>query len=264
MGIRVREATSRDAHRLTEITVTSLPDDVTFDYMWPHRDEFPEDNFFFWQLNLEKHMHHKSHVFLVAELVPDKEEALEKKPVAAPTIISYAIWIRHGRNAAARRLIAKKNTWLNMLDSTLRPRARPHSAWRKLMIAGTVSRLQRYSISRKYKRRDTDFARLQALQQATDEAHRDHFEKTSDFWVMELLVTDRVFRRRGAATALIQWGTNAADQGGLRCGVEASVMGAKIYNSQGFVRVETKTVPVPGQSASLDYDVMVREPRCQA
>lgn len=76
---------------------------------------------------------------------------------------------------------------------------------------------------------------------------------------MELLVTDRRFRRRGAATALISWGTENADKEGLVCKVEASQMGVIVYKAAGFKVISEWTAQVPGQDEKLQYWIMLRE-----
>ena len=73
---------------------------------------------------------------------------------------------------------------------------------------------------------------------------------------LELLVTDRPFRGRGAATSLVKWGTTHADEEGVCCGVAASGMGAPVYRACGFQKLKTAVVQVQGQSESLQYDVM--------
>ena len=141
--IRLRPATTRDLHRVTEITTTSLIDDLTYDYMWPKRKQYPEDNFFWWQLKLERHLYDKRSVFLVVEIegsgpslsqsqscdipssgardvttsaVTTADESQRQSQTPKSTIISYGIWIRMGSNQAARERFAKKNAWMNVLD----------------------------------------------------------------------------------------------------------------------------------------------------
>jgi len=71
-----RLATTRDLHRLTAITVSSLPDGQAFDYMWPYRHQYPEDNFFFWQLKLQEWLYDKKCTFIVMVLDNDDESPL--------------------------------------------------------------------------------------------------------------------------------------------------------------------------------------------
>ena len=115
--MHIRLATTRDLHRLTQITVDSLVDDPAFDYVWAKRHEFPEDNFFFWQLTLKKWLYDPKQTFLVMVLGAQDPPPSEGAPVIQDTIISYAIWDRLGHSKIARRRWAEKDTWQNLLDS---------------------------------------------------------------------------------------------------------------------------------------------------
>lgn len=115
---RLRLATTRDLHRLTEITTTSLIDDPTYDYMWPKRKVYPEDNFFWWQLKLERHLYDPKSTVLVVEIDGQEDgKDPEKRSGPAAIIISYGVWERVGCNKTARQRFAAKNTWMNTLDS---------------------------------------------------------------------------------------------------------------------------------------------------
>lgn len=114
--MHVRLATTRDLHRLAQITTTSLMDDPTFDYTWSKRHEFPKDNFF-WQLTLKECLYDPRQTFLVIVLDAADHAIGENENVVADIIISYAVWGRIGDSAAARRRREKKNTWQNLLDS---------------------------------------------------------------------------------------------------------------------------------------------------
>lgn len=113
--MHTRLATIRDLHRLTTITVSSLQDDPAFDYMWRYRHQFPEDNFFFWQLTLERLIYDVKTVFLV--MVLDANDTDLKTDDVPDTIISYIIWVREGTSEEAKKRHAEKSTWLNMVDS---------------------------------------------------------------------------------------------------------------------------------------------------
>ncbi|PMD56197.1 uncharacterized protein K444DRAFT_665856 [Hyaloscypha bicolor E] len=241
--MRVRVATTRDLHRLTEITTTSLIDDPTYDYLSPNRLEYPEDNSTWMRLKLEKHLYDRRSTFLVVELDGSEVEgntSLLKSRGPVSTIISYGIWVRLGDNAAAKETFRKKNTWLNALDS----------------LAAQASR---WSISQKYPRRDASQPRLSATDAATKEVTKKYFSDSPDWWSLELLVTDRDFRRRGAATKVLTWGTDQADVEDVFCGIEASPMGSKLYAANGFEKLDTWVVQVHGEEEKLVFDIMKRK-----
>ena len=124
--------------------------------------------------------------------------------------------------------------------------------------------MEAWSVSCKYERRDADRERLAAIAEASEKDRRECFADVSEMWNLELLVTDRQFRRRGAATRLIEWGTAEADNEGVCCGVAASGMGARLYRACGFEKLRTGVVQVHGQNEILRYDVMRRNARSAA
>ena len=105
--MRIRPATTRDLCRLTDITLSSLKDDPAFDYMWPYRRKYPDDNSFFWNIHLKQLLYDPKMVFLVAEL-DDSDADDDEKPVPQ-TVISYGIWERVGNDRAAARRARLKN-----------------------------------------------------------------------------------------------------------------------------------------------------------
>jgi GNAT superfamily N-acetyltransferase len=76
-----------------------------------------------------------------------------------------------------------------------------------------------------------------------------------------LLVTDRRYRRRGAASRLVAEGLGWADAEGAWAGVEASPMGESVYARFGFEKVSDRTVKVEGEREELSFAVMLRRPR---
>lgn len=119
--MHLRVATTRDLHRLAEITTSSLKDDPAFDYMWPKWREFPEDNFFFWQLKLKSWLYDKTTLFIVAVTDAGDPGPKGESEAIPDTIISYCIWERFGNSNEAKRIYAEKNTWQNMLDGEVAP-----------------------------------------------------------------------------------------------------------------------------------------------
>ncbi|KAF3940046.1 hypothetical protein ABW19_dt0208101 [Dactylella cylindrospora] len=67
-----------------------------------------------------------------------------------------------------------------------------------------------------------------------------HFSHFRNFWELELLATHRKYRRHGAATMLINWGTKIADEEYVPCCVVSSPMGKPIYEKVGFTMVAEK------------------------
>ena len=101
--------------------------------------------------------------------------------------------------------------------------------------------------------------RLAAIGKASENDKKECFDGISYMWNLELLVTDRPFRRRGATTRFVKWCTAEADNEGVCCGVAASGMGARVYEVCGFTKLKTAVVHVQGQDESLNYNVMRRK-----
>jgi len=74
---------------------------------------------------------------------------------------------------------------------------------------------------------------------------------------LELLATHPDYRKRGAATELIQWGIEKAAFEGVDVGVESSPMGLPLYLHLEFILQETLTVTVEGDDATLLVRVML-------
>lgn len=118
--------------------------------------------------------------------------------------------------------------------------------------------VEQWSISQKYVRRDADFRRLNALGEAKKAIGKTYWSEVQELWNLELIVTHREFRRRGAATLLIKHGCAIADKGDLSCRVEASPMGRLVYASCGFKEIGTWDVQLPNDSTSLRMWCMAR------
>lgn len=123
----------------------------------------------------------------------------------------------------------------------------------------------KWSLSWKYKRRDADFDRLKAVEEAESKARYKYFtSQYSDLWYMQLLVTHRSFRRQGAGSAIVEWGAARADAEGVHCGTESSPMGRPIYESFGFSEIGRMVIQVAGHRTGLDFPVMLREPKADS
>lgn len=115
--MHLRPATTRDLHRLTEITVSSLRDDPTFPYTWRYYEQYPEDNYFFWQIQLTKDLYNERYDFMVA-VTDDKDNFGKGVPADLP--IAYGIWERLGTSEIAKARRQARNTWENTFDSELK------------------------------------------------------------------------------------------------------------------------------------------------
>lgn len=77
-----------------------------------------------------------------------------------------------------------------------------------------------------------------------------------------ILVTTPAHRRRGAASLLVEWGTQRSDEHGLKCVLMASEAGLGVYLKHGFkvVREVEMDLRPYGVEATELRRWMVREP----
>ena len=78
-----------------------------------------------------------------------------------------------------------------------------------------------------------------------------------------MLHTDPQYQRRGAASALLTWGTRKADELGLPAYLESSSEGHVLYGRHGFKDVDVLKVdlqPFGGGNRIHSAPLMIREP----
>lgn len=79
-------------------------------------------------------------------------------------------------------------------------------------------------------------------------------------WFLELVATDRKAGGKGAASKLLQWGLDKANEDGLPAYLEATQAGEPIYERKfGFRAVQREKIDVG--TCVIDVPFMVREPR---
>ncbi|KAF2853876.1 hypothetical protein T440DRAFT_515360 [Plenodomus tracheiphilus IPT5] len=81
-----------------------------------------------------------------------------------------------------------------------------------------------------------------------------------EYWVLDTLVTLPEHERRGAGGMLVAWGCERADERGVECYVEASVVGKPLYARFGFEVVREMKVEMGrfGRGEDLVLVIMVR------
>ncbi|KAI1760110.1 hypothetical protein GGR53DRAFT_510950 [Hypoxylon sp. FL1150] len=84
-------------------------------------------------------------------------------------------------------------------------------------------------------------------------------------YVLELLAVHPDYQRLGAGTALIKWGTSAADELGVKAVVESSPVGRRVYQKCGFgIQIEEMRFEVGERFAERrkpGLTFMTREPQ---
>ena len=77
--------------------------------------------------------------------------------------------------------------------------------------------------------------------------------------VLERCFTHPEYRQRGAASLLVEWGTQRADDLGPEAFVEATNSGAKLYEKYGFVASDSFHIQTEREGASPEWQKLVRE-----
>jgi len=68
---------------------------------------------------------------------------------------------------------------------------------------------------------------------------------TVPLMLLDSLATDPKYQRRGAASMLVQWGLDKADEIGGEAYLEATDVGKQVYEKLGFVALEQYSIPLP-------------------
>ena len=78
--------------------------------------------------------------------------------------------------------------------------------------------------------------------------------------VLEVLGTFKSNQKQGRGKALVQWGTALADQLGLECYLDASLVGAPLYRANGYVKRDVSDVVVARSIYSMVRPATTQEP----
>lgn len=82
--------------------------------------------------------------------------------------------------------------------------------------------------------------------------------------VCAALCVHPLHQRRGAGTALMQWGLLEAKKVGLPAYLEASIYGRPLYHRLGFRDIESEEIVIPAESwggdRTMRYMPMVKDP----
>ena len=93
--LRLREATTDDLDDLADITCAAFPMDPQWDYRFPHREEFPKDNWTSTRLMYKNLMETVGNVINVIT-IPSKEDGEKLR-----RSIAFAVWELPGSKTGA-------------------------------------------------------------------------------------------------------------------------------------------------------------------
>jgi GNAT superfamily N-acetyltransferase len=118
-------------------------------------------------------------------------------------------------------------------------------------------------VSEQFARRDTNSAHVKAFKSACKTARENCFDSKfgNDQMFLHNISTRPDYQRRGAATALIQWGMSFAEREGIPVTLLSNSVGMQLYTKLSFKSFRTVEVRVEGDSEMLFITPMIKEPK---
>ncbi|KAF4624968.1 hypothetical protein G7Y89_g13205 [Cudoniella acicularis] len=225
MLITVREATLADLDTILQIRLASFQGTEQWQYRYPFYHNYPEDHAISSRRRIEEYLKDETgasgHVMLAE--TPCSEDSEVKIPIA------WAVW-------------------------------RMPSSHDELVSA---AELQTPEVLKQFPRRDTNLAHVKAFKSACKVARETCFGSKYGNKQMFLhnISTQPDYQRRGAATALIQWGMSFAEREGVPVTLLSNSVGIHLYTQLGFKSLGSVEVRVEGDSEMLFITPMIKEPK---
>jgi hypothetical protein len=216
----LRRATIDDLDSIVDIALATMPLDPQWNWRFPYRGEYPEDERLFTRNKFEEFLITKNRWVVMVVETPNKDG------VVIP--IALAIWDLVNVDAMASKL-GRKHTALPPVSPGVRRDGHPErmEAWTKT----TLSKKQEL-FDRRYGRR---------------------------YIQLQILATLPQWQRMGAATLLCSCGMRMANLLRLSVAVFASPMGSKLYASLGFRTLETINVRASNDDDGVNLTGMALE-----
>ncbi|TQV89936.1 hypothetical protein V2A60_002529 [Cordyceps javanica] len=211
--LRVRAAVPSDVGALATIVYHAMPMDPQWDYRFPLRKQYPEDNYGYTRLMMKSFLEAQGvFVSVVTFLTPGLGED-EEIPAAV------AVW---------------ELDFNEKKDYSILPTANENC------------------------RRDANFEHMAAFSSVLQLAKKSYFDSTyqSQQLHLRVLATHPDFQRKGAGSALCNWGIEWAKQRHVPVTLFSSPMGQQLYSSLGFTKIGAVTVRVEGEQEELSIGVM--------
>ncbi|MCJ1399663.1 hypothetical protein MMC11_002865 [Xylographa trunciseda] len=245
----IRLATESDLDAITWIDVAATPADPVFPYRFPYMHDYPEDHLKYTRIRYGEYMATGNGTILVFES-PSLENPTVSKPVA------FSIWVIPGNHV--------KKTPEQETSETKRSYLRTPflQVSRMLTDSGIVGcSATTNAHPDRLQRRDANPARMMAFREAMHRAKKELFDQKygEKQLYLGMLACHPDYQRRGAGTALCQWGLDKAKAEDLTVSLFASPMGARLYSKLGFKDVASFRTQVVGEDEYLVTPGMVLE-----
>lgn len=229
-SIVVKVATIDDLDELTKIAQAGFPDDPEFDYRFPYRQNYPEDNWSYTREEYEGYLNQPDKYAVLLATLPaanqksDEQNGDHKQDPeldrSQPISVALAVWD----------------------------------------LAVTIeSQVGDLGIDQ---RQDADRRHMLEFANTLSDAFEEHFAKYAGNQVhLWLLTTHPDYRHRGAGTALCRWGMQLAQQKGQPVTVLASRMGQMLYEHLCFQPLGNVVVQAPGEEKQLQIACLEWQPK---
>lgn len=237
--LRVRAATALDLSAMATVMYEAMPLDPQWNYRFPLRKKFPEENYGCTRLML-KSMLEENGVYISVVTFPSPcLEEDEEVPAAV------AVW---------------EVDFNPEKDYSTQPTRR--SPFPLFIIIAIKFYPATYSDSQTEKsecRRDANLTRMDAFTAAIQSAKQSYFDSKhkSHHLHLRILATHPDYQRRGAGSALCRWGIEHAAAQKEPVTLFASPMGQKLYTYLGFEYLGTVPVQVEGEDEKLSIGAMM-------
>ncbi|KAF3025623.1 hypothetical protein E8E14_012994 [Neopestalotiopsis sp. 37M] len=227
-SIIVKVATIDDLDDLTKIAQAGFPDDPEFDYRFPRRRKYPEDNWLWTRKEYEGYLNQPDKYAVLLATLPANESGEQNGDHkqgpdlnrSQPISVALAVW-----------------------DTAV-------------TIDSQVGDL---GID---ERRDADRRHMLEFANTLSDAFEKHFAKYAGNQLhLWLLTTHPDYRHRGAGTALCRWGMQLAQQKGQPVTVLASSMGQMLYEHLCFQTLGKVVVQAPGEEDQLHIACLEWQPK---
>ncbi|OCK79234.1 hypothetical protein K432DRAFT_383259 [Lepidopterella palustris CBS 459.81] len=223
--ISVRQGSLADLESMLEIGLAALPMDPQWNYRFPYRCIYPNETRKFTRLRFQEFLENKDGRWRV--MLAEGEDA--QGPIQT-RLMAFAVWeIFNWRTLRSEQKVTRRSS------------RRPHH---------------------RLFRRDGDPRRMQAWSDILSSSKRHLFDKYygTGHFQLQILATHPSFQRRGAGTALCQWGMQIAERMKMAISVFASPMGYRLYSHLGFDYLASVTVKVQEEEESVTLEAMAYLP----
>ena len=254
---RIRDGDANDIDRITDITLSAMKGakDGLFLYNFPHCDEYPQDNKYYWRMRLEPTAYEKDTKFLVVEIVGSQDDG---------KVVAWSEWNwNSGAAHPAPEDFPKDTIW-----KAIASRQADASTIKRSLIfclLGMYISTRSSIIKYVYPRRDADPAHYQTFFTAAAEADEKYWKGLyPENLYLSGVYTDPEYQGQGAGHAMIHWGFQAATAKQSVIGLCASnSRAAEIYRHWGFKDIGSIKVQREGEEAYVDLPVLLYKPNVE-